>query len=70
MLRRPEEYTVEEILKITEGTLAAVACLDEDAKSCPRAENCKTLPMWKKYNSMVHAFFRNITLADLVNGNI
>lgn len=70
LLRRPEEYTIEEILKITEGTLAAVACLDEDAESCPRAENCKTLPMWKKYDSMVHEFFRNITLADLVNGNI
>ena len=70
LLRRPEEYTVEEILEITEGTLAAVACLDEDAESCPRAENCKTLPMWKKYDSMVHEFFRNITLADLVNGNI
>lgn len=70
LLRRPEKYTIEEILKITEGTLAAVACLDEDAESCPRAENCKTLPMWKKYDSMVHEFFRNITLADLVNGNI
>ena len=70
LLRWPEEYTVEEILEITEGTLAAVACLDEDAESCPRAENCKTLPMWKKYDSMVHEFFRNITLADLVNGNI
>ena len=70
LLRRPEEYTIEEILKITEGTLAAVACLDEDAESCPRAKNCKTLPMWKKYDSMVHEFFRNITLADLVNGNI
>ena len=70
LLRSPEDYTVEEILKITEGTLAAVACLDEDAESCPRAKHCKTLPMWKKYDSMVHEFFRNITLADLVNGNI
>ena len=70
LLRSPEDYTVEEILKVTEGTLAAVACLDEDAESCPKAKICKTLPMWKKYDFMVHEFFRNITLADLVNGNV
>lgn len=70
LLRKPSEYTVGEILKITEGTLASVACLDEDADICPREKNCKTLPMWKKYDSMVHDFFYNITIEDLVNGNI
>ena len=70
LLRRPEDYTVGEILKITEGTLAPVACLDEDADICPREMFCKTLPMWKKYDSMVHDFFYNITIEDLVNGNI
>lgn len=70
LLRKPEEYTVGEILKITEGTLATVACLDEEAEACPRENKCKTLPMWKKYDSMVHDFFYNITIADLVNGNI
>ena len=70
LLRRPADYTVGEILKITEGTLATVACLDEDADICPRETFCKTLPMWKKYDSMVHDFFYNITIEDLVNGNI
>lgn len=70
LLRKPSEYTVEEILKITEGTLATVACLDEDADICPRNKFCKTLPMWKKYDSMVHDFFYHITIEDLVNGNI
>ena len=70
LLRKPEEYTVGEILEITEGTLATVACLNEDAEICPRNKACKTLPMWKKYNSMIHDFFYNITIADLVNGNI
>ena len=47
LLRKPSEYTVGEILKITEGTLATVACLDEDADICPREKVCKTLPMGK-----------------------
>ena len=70
LLYKPSEYTVGEILKITEGTLATVACLDEDADICPREKVCKTLPMWKKYDSMVHEFFYHITIEDLVNGNI
>lgn len=70
LLRKPSEYTVGEILKITESTLATVACLDEDADICPREKVCKTLPMWKKYDSMVHDFFYHITIEDLVNGNI
>lgn len=70
LLRKPSEYTVGEILMITEGTLATVACLDEDADTCPREKNCKTLPMWQKYDSMVHDFFYHITIEDLVNGNI
>ena len=70
LLRKPSEYTVGEILMITEGTLATVACLDEDADTCPREKSCKTLPMWQKYDSMVHDFFYHITIEDLVNGNI
>ena len=70
LLRKPEEYTVGEILEITEGTLASVACLGKDADPCPRESACKTLPMWKKYDAMVHDFFYNITVDDLVKGNI
>ena len=70
LLRKPSEYTVGEILKVTEGTLAAVACLEEDADTCPREKFCKTLPMWKKYDTMVHDFFYHITIEDLVNGNV
>ena len=70
LLRKPSEYTVGDILKITEGTLATVACLNEDTDTCPREKDCKTLPMWKKYDLMVHDFFYHITIEDLVNGNI
>lgn len=70
LLRKPEEYTVLEILKITEGSLATVACLDKNAEICPRENHCQTLPMWKKFDAMVQDFFYKITLADLVNGII
>lgn len=70
LLRKPEEYTIFEILEATEGPLASVACLDPDSEACPREDICKTLPMWRKYDSLIRDFFDGITLEDLVNGNI
>ena len=46
LIRKPDEYTIGEILELMEGTLAPVACLLEGADSCPRADTCLTLPMW------------------------
>ena len=68
LMRRPEEYTIGEILELTEGTLATVACLSADAEPCPRESFCKTLPMWKKFDHIMHDYFFHITIADLVNG--
>ena len=65
LCRKPSEYTVGEILETMEGTLAPVACLECGAKKCPREENCKTLPMWKEFDSMIHDFFYSRTLADI-----
>lgn len=70
LLRDPVEYTVGEILEVTEGTLASVACLVKDAKACPREDICKTLPMWKKFDAMVRDHFYHITIADLKDGNL
>ncbi len=66
LLRRPEEYNIGEILEFMEGTLASVACLREDAPPCPRAETCKTLPMWQAYDAIAHDYFYQISLADLL----
>ena len=49
LTRTPAEYSVGEILEVAEGTLAPVACLMDDAEDCPRANQCRTLPMWKKF---------------------
>lgn len=62
----PEQYTVGSILRLMEGPLAPVACLESETMQCARAANCRTLPMWKKLDTMVNAFFDGITLADLM----
>ena len=66
LCRPPEDYSVGEILRITEGGLAPVACLERGAKPCPRAAECRTLPMWKKYYAMTNEFFDGISIADLM----
>lgn len=65
---RPEQYTVGCILKLTEGSLAPVACLRGPEKPCTRTDECPTLPMWEKLDRMVNDFFEGITLADLQCG--
>ena len=66
LTRTPAEYSVGEILEVAEGSLAPVACLMKDADVCPRAGQCRTLPMWRKFDSMVHDFFYGITLEDIL----
>lgn len=66
LIRKPEEYTVGEILEYMEDTLATVACLKKDAEACPRADGCKTIGMWREFDTLVHDFFRGKTLADLL----
>ncbi len=66
LCRKPQDYSVGEILEFMEGSLACVACLTEDALPCPRASICKTLPMWEEYDALSRDFFYGKTLADLV----
>ncbi|MBR3439819.1 MAG: Rrf2 family transcriptional regulator [Clostridia bacterium] len=64
--RKPEEYCIGEILEITEGSLAPVACLENPDLNCPRAQSCKTLPMWKEFDELVHNYFYSKKLSDLI----
>lgn len=66
--KAPDEYTVWEILSLTEGDLAPVACLGCNAESCERAADCRTLPMWEKYYEMTKTFFSSVRLSDLMLG--
>ncbi len=64
--RKPESYTVGSILKLTEGSLAAVSCTAQGPAACSRSECCQTKPMWVKLDKMIDEFFEGITLADLL----
>ena len=70
LCRKPEEYSVGEVLDLMEGTLSPVACLNGESNDCPRKYICKTLPMWTEFNDMVHAFFYGKTIRDLVGQEI
>ena len=64
--RKPEEYTIGSILKLTEGSLAAVSCTSQGAAACSRTECCQAKPMWDRLDQLINDFFDNITLADLL----
>ena len=65
--RKPEEYTVGEIIERMEGTLSSVACLAEPGMVCPRRETCPTLPLWTEFDRMVRDFFYGKKLSDLIS---
>ena len=64
--RKPGEYTVGSILKLTEGSLAAVSCTAQGPAACSRTSCCQTKPMWVKLDKMIDDFFEGITLENLL----
>ena len=62
----PEKYTVGMVLRLTEGSLAPVACLESEENCCPRVETCPTLFIWEKLYSAINDVVDNITIADIV----
>lgn len=64
----PDKCTVGEILRLTEGNLAPVACLECNAPECKKKDSCKTIGMWTKFHQMTNEYFDGITLSDLANG--
>lgn len=71
MTRPAEAYTVYDVLKLSEGSLAPVSCLDcsGSSKGCSRAAECPTLPMWKELDEMIRNYFSGITIADLAKNH-
>lgn len=70
LAKPPEECKVGEILRLTEGDLAPVACLECGAKPCERAGECRTLPMWSEFNRIINQYFDGISLADLLTQDV
>lgn len=66
LTRAPQDYPVSEILQLTEGSLAPVACLECGADACKRATECRTLPMWTELDHLINDYLEKVTLADLM----
>lgn len=64
--RLPEDYTLGEILRLTEGTLAPVSCLECGAAPCDRAADCRTLPVWTELDRRINEYLDSVTVADLL----
>ena len=65
LCRSPEAYRVGEILRLTEGDLAPVSCLTQDAQDCPQRGECRTLPLWRDLDQLIQEYLDGVTLADL-----
>lgn len=66
LTRKPGDYRISEILRLTEGDLAPVACLECNAEKCKRTAECRTLPMWMELNRRVNEYLDSVTIADLM----
>ncbi|MBP3773032.1 MAG: Rrf2 family transcriptional regulator [Treponema sp.] len=64
--RAPEDYKVGDILRLTEGTLAPVACLEAGAAPCPKKEHCRTIPMWTKLDELIEGYLDSVSIKDLM----
>ncbi len=64
--KKPEEYKVGDILRLTEGSLSPVACLEKGAEECPRKKECRTLSLWTKLDELVEGYLDSVTLAQLM----
>lgn len=65
--KKPEEYTVGMILRLTEGSLAPVFCVEEEDFVCERADSCVTSIVWRRLNDAINGVVDNITIQDLVD---
>lgn len=67
LAKEPEHVTVGEILRLTEGSLSPVACLDGDPAQCPRSADCPTLPVWQGLNRVINEYLDGITLRSILD---
>ena len=64
--RDPAEISVAEVLKVSEGDIAPVACLEDGAKLCDRIDECRTISVWKGLNERINEYLESVKIADLM----
>ncbi len=67
LAQSPDKYTVGMILRLTEGSLSPVPCLDQTPNQCDRSEDCLTLPIWQGLNKVINEYLDSITLQDVLD---
>jgi len=67
LAKEPSQYTVGQILTITEGNLAPVTCLEDETNQCDQVPFCKTLPIWKGLNKAIYDYLDSVTLQDMLD---
>ena len=67
MLRKPEEYSIGDILRVTEGDMAPVSCLKDEINQCPRVSKCPTIKFWTGLYETINDYLDGTTIADLMN---
>jgi Rrf2 family protein len=67
LAREPKDYTVGMIIRLMEGNLAPVSCIEDEENKCEHAASCVTVEIWEKISEAVNGVIDNITLADLVS---
>lgn len=70
LAKRPEDYTAGDILRVTEGSLAPIACIEEPSNACERREICTTAAFWEGLWRVITEYTDSVTLADLVKTNV
>ncbi len=67
LVKSPDQYTVGEILRLTEGSFAPVACVGEHPEECARSAECPTLPVWQGLYKVINEYLDGITLQDILD---
>lgn len=67
LVRKPEEYTIGDILRATEGSLACVECLSTEENTCERAGSCVTLRLWRELDQAISSVVDRYTIEDLMS---
>ena len=67
LARTPDRYTVGEVLRLTEGTLAPVACAEQSPVLCDRSADCATLPVWRGLSRVINEYLDSVTLQDILD---
>ena len=67
LVKAPNQYTVGEILRLTEGDFAPVACVDKNPGECNRSAECPTLPVWQGLYKVITEYLEGITLQDILD---